>query len=121
MLISCEADNGERSQPVDSVWTYDPENPWVVTVDFIGYEAVWDWSLDLLRTTLGGSPGADHGFGDVVMEYFGYVLRVYLDTPEGSATLRFEANKVREFLSQIDDSNAEMIIGQKLDEFLETL
>lgn len=121
MIIECTATDGLLAEPVVSEWTHLPDEPWFVEVDFRGHNSTWLWSVDLLRETLSSSPGSSHGAGDVVMEYWGYGLRVHINVPAGEITLIFEANKVREFLSQVDDSNAEMILGHKLDEFLESL
>ena len=121
MIISCEVHSGLRRFPVLSRWSHIPDNPLVVEVEFLGHEAVWTWSLDMIREAVRGAMGRVWGSGDVRMKIDDRGLAVYLDVPDGKANLFFPLGEVEEFLSQIDDSNAEMILGQKLDEFLESL
>lgn len=121
MIISCEVHADLRQLPAPSRWSHLPDEPWLVKVEFLGQEAVWFWSLDMVREAVSGPLGEVWGSGDVRMEIDERDLTVYLDVPDGQASLFFPLDEVEEFLSQIDDSNAEMILGQKLDEFLESL
>lgn len=121
MIIPCEAIKDLFTIQLESIWDFDPEDPWVFTLSFVDQYAVWAISLDLVTEALTGPTGEIHGCGDVQVEAMGESLFIHLDPGYEPCTLAFPSSYVEEFLNEIDTSNAQMVIGQKLDEFLETL
>jgi hypothetical protein len=106
---------------LDSIWDFDPEEPWAFTLSFVDQDAIWIISLDLVKEALSSPTGDLHGYADVRVGSFGGLLAIHLNNGEEMCVLEFASEHVEEFLNEIDTSNAQMVIGQKLDEFLETL
>ncbi|AWN05244.1 hypothetical protein SEA_IBANTIK_20 [Streptomyces phage Ibantik] len=120
MIIPCEATRDLLTLQLESVWDFDPEEPWAFTLSFVDQDAIWAISLDLVKEAL-ASPDRIHGYADVMVEVSGESLFIHLNNGEAVCTIKFLASDVEEFLNEIDTSNAQMVIGQKLDEFLESL
>lgn len=113
------ADSAVTSR-VRSVWSYDDDDPWAVSVCFLDQEITWAFSLELLREAVSGYQ-TSHGIGDVVFSRVGSVLYVELRTSEGAARLSFLSLDIETFLAQVDDRDAQETVSAALDEWLETL
>lgn len=121
MIIPCEATVGLQTLSVESIWDFNPDDPWIFKLSFVDQTAVWLISLDLVTEALTGPSGELHGYVDVQTEAMGESLFIHLNNGQETCTLIFPSSEVEEFLNEIDTSNAQMVIGQKLDKFLETL
>ncbi|MFD5308269.1 SsgA family sporulation/cell division regulator [Streptomyces ardesiacus] len=115
------AGDGISHLEVVSFWGFNPEDPWVICLSFEDQSAVWIIGLELVTAALTDPYQGLHGYADVQAEVSGENLLLHLDSHEGYCQLKFPSAQVEEFLNEIDTSNAQMVIGQKLDEFLETL
>lgn len=122
MIIEAEATVGLVTLPVSSIWDFDPEDPWAFTLSFVDQDAIWVISLDLVNAAL-STPEAIHGHADVLTEFVTEedVLFIHLSNGGKACALKFPASEVQAFMDEADTSNAEMVIGHKLDEFLESL
>jgi hypothetical protein len=120
VIIEGEVTNGIASAPVTSTWRYNPDDPWVVKVDFVEDEVTWDISLYLLREAL-ACPGGLQGFGDLVIGVSGGEVIMQLSNGVDKATVLVPADEVQEFLGQVDDHESDEIVSRELDKFLETL
>lgn len=120
MRIKGEITNGLDSEPVTSHWSYDPDDPLVVSVYFVESEVSWDFSLELLREAFTSPTGELHGSGDLLVEVVAGDAFLHLSN-EISSTLKFSADKIQDFLDQVDDSGSEEIVVRELEEFLGAL
>lgn len=117
MRIEGEVTNGFASAPVTSTWSYNPDDPWVVQVDFHEDEVTWDLSLYLLREAL-ASPGSLQGQGDLLVGVSGGEVIMHLSNGCDKATVQVPADEVRNFLDQVDDRDAQETVSRELEEFL---
>lgn len=120
MIIQGEVTNGVASAPVTSSWRYNPNDPWVVKVDFHEDEVTWDLSLYLLREAL-SSPGSPQGNGDLLIGVSEGEVIMHLSNGDAKATVQLSVDKVREFLDQVDDRDSEETVTRELEKFLEEL
>ncbi|MEU9259019.1 SsgA family sporulation/cell division regulator [Streptomyces sp. NPDC048212] len=116
-----EATNGIETSPVGAIWSYDPDDPWVVLIDFPEQEVTWAISLELLQEALTSPVEGLQGSGDVLIEVSGSLVLLHLSNRVSSATVRFSFSAVLEFLNQLDDQDSSDLVGRQLDEFLEAL
>ena len=121
MIIPCEASDGLSTLALTSLWEFNPDEPWTFNLSFIDQDAEWVISLGLVEEAVTNPNGDLHGYADVRVTAFEGLLTIRLDNGEQACLLDFPILDVEEFLNEVDTSNAQMIIGQKLDEFLETL
>lgn len=117
MIIEGEVTDGVSTLPFTSIWKHNPDDPLVVTVDFVDH-AVWLFSLELFREALTAPSERLHGVGDVKIEVIGESTLLYLNNGVHSSTLKLPTSGIREFLGQVDDSGSEEVIARELDEFL---
>ena len=121
MIIHGEVTKGLDSELVTSEWIYNSEDPWAVEVEFLEAEVAWVFSLDLLKVAFELPFTGFQGVGDVKISVISDLVFVRLDNGKETVTLKFPAEDIQEFLSQVDDSGSEEIIARELDEFLEAL
>jgi hypothetical protein len=121
VIIEGEVTDGVVSAPVTSTWRYNPDDPWVVNVDFHEDEVTWGLSLELLREVLSSPPGGLQGSGDLLIELSdGYAI-LHLSNGGAAATVKIPADKMQEFLGQVDDRDSDELVARELDKFLDSL
>ncbi|MFE8916838.1 SsgA family sporulation/cell division regulator [Streptomyces globisporus] len=120
--IKAEAGRGLEVQSFPTEWSHCPHDPLAIEVVFPEQEVVWDFSLELFQSAFSALGNGIHGEGDVQIEIFEEFAFVLLWGEDGnSASLKFSADEIREFLDQIDDHGHDEIIAREIEEWLETL
>ncbi|KQX43507.1 hypothetical protein ASD97_25885 [Streptomyces sp. Root63] len=120
-IIKGVARDGINRQQITTSWMHDPGDPLSVHVHFHEHEHTWTFALDLLLETFTSPPNQVHGLGDVQIELMGDSVIILLSNGVESATLKFPAESIQDFLYQIDDQGTEEIIAREIEEWLEKL
>lgn len=121
MIIRGEVTNGEHSIPIHSMWEYNPDDPWAITVSFLESSAVWNFSLDLFMDAFTAPADGLHGAGDVLVEITEETALIHLSNGTHTGTLKFSADKIRDFLNEVDAEDPDEVVARELDEFLGAL
>lgn len=98
--------------PVYSRWSYDPEDPYAVTLSFSAEAdrwVTWNFARDLLHDGLRGSAG----LGDVRVHPDTDLLVIELESPDGYAVVEMERMQAESFL--IDTTEAVPIGEERID------
>ncbi|MFJ6010170.1 SsgA family sporulation/cell division regulator [Streptomyces halstedii] len=121
-IIKAVAEEGARTRTFPTEWSHYPNDPLMIEVFFPEQDVIWDLSLELFREAFASSGSDAHGEGAVQIRVFEEFAFVLLWGEGGdSASLKFRADEVREFLDQIDDQGSDEIIAREIEEFLEAL
>nr|WP_052372150.1 SsgA family sporulation/cell division regulator [Amycolatopsis taiwanensis] len=89
--------------PVYSRWSYDPEDPYAVTLSFSaegGRWVAWNFARDLLYDGLRSSAG----LGDVRVYPDIDLLVIELDSPDGHAVVEMERVQAENFLVETTEA-----------------
>lgn len=119
--INASATNGVETHNITSVWSYYIDDPLAIEVLFPEQEVIWTFSLELFRDAFNSMGNRVYGEGDVRIEFLGEDVFIRLHGEEGSATLKFAADEIRQFLNEIDPEKLSELVGKAIEKWLETL
>lgn len=99
---------------------FDTDEPLVIAL-VLDPDRVWHFGRNLLSDAL-RTPGP-HGRNDVTTQLDGTEFRIFLDSPEGAASIRLDAVGVFDFVTQVyhlmPEDKASKVTQDQLEEFLD--